>query len=133
MTKTFVRPAKDSGCDRLAAGAGAPQCGHCPVRGFVWIMTTQACLLPLNHFKDQLRSTDLAERQDNPAEFGLAFPDCRQSITERTERLLRTRGAEACRLQIDRTLNCLLESKTWQFRHLFESRELLFSGCGRSG
>ncbi len=26
---------------------------------FVWFDTTQACLLPLNNFKDQLRSTAL--------------------------------------------------------------------------
>jgi len=37
--------------------ASAPQHGRCPVRGFVWFVTTQACLLPLNHFKNQLRST----------------------------------------------------------------------------
>jgi hypothetical protein len=44
--------------DTLAErSAGAPQCGHCPVRGLVWIMAIQTCLLPLNHFKDQPRST----------------------------------------------------------------------------
>jgi hypothetical protein len=37
--------------------AGAPQCGHCPVRGFVRIIATQTYLLPFNNFKDQLWNT----------------------------------------------------------------------------
>src|SRR5262249_4624468 len=64
-----------SGYDKLAARAAAPQCGHCPVRSFVWIMSTRTYPLPLNNFKDQLRSTTCAFRKAFPS---LLIPACRK-------------------------------------------------------